>query len=127
VNPALRKIAFVYIPSASLGMAIAMAVGLTINLTGYAFTNESEDTGWDRGAGGLVFAGAFLNGLGSVLYWLAIQKGDIVSIIPISRISLVLVLVFSWFLFRKQEQMTGRMLFGGALSLAGAIVITGWR
>ena len=58
-----------------------------------------------------------------VLFWNALRDGEIVRVVPINRLSVLFVIFFSWFFFRKQEAVTFRVVAGGILSVVGAFVI----
>lgn len=127
-TPTFRKFGFAHIPSASLGMAVGLGAGLLFSLVSFfLFPRKKESGRWERRPSLMVIAGGAINAASAVAYWRAIQIGDVASVIPITRLSLLFVLLFSWVLFRRQERLTGRVLAGAALALAGALAITAVR
>ena len=58
-----------------------------------------------------------------MLFLSAIKNGKLVEVIPINRLSVLLIIFFSWFFFRKQEVISWRVIFGGILSVMGAWII----
>lgn len=124
-TPTFRKFGYVHISSASFGMAVGLGAGLLFSLVSYfLFSREEEVKRWKWRPSLLVMVGGAINAASAVAYWRAIHIGDVVAVIPITRLSLLFVLLFSWVLFRRQERITGRVLTGAALALAGALAIT---
>ena len=124
-TPTFRKFGFIHIPSSSLGMAIGLGAGLLFSLISFfLFPSKKESGRWEWRPSLLVISGGAINAISAVAYWRAIQVGDVVEVIPITRLSLLFVLLFSWIIFRRQERITGRVLIGAALALIGALAIT---
>ena len=71
--------------------------------------------------------GSVLNGFASITLWGAMKYGDIVRVVPLNRLSVLLVIFFSWLFFRKQELINRRIVFGGILAVAGAFGIISGR
>jgi len=46
-----------------------------------------------------------------------------VQVIPINRLSVLWVIIFSWLFLKKQESVTSRIVIGGVLSVIGAFAI----
>ncbi len=127
VNPAFRKFGLALIPSSSLGVIVSTAVGVAFSLLSEYFFEERGRRRWDRHAVLMAIGGGVLNFVGVMAFWSALKLGEIVSVIPISRLSILFVLLFSWIFFRKQERLTWEVIAGGLLALAGAFVITASR
>ncbi|HBK78735.1 MAG TPA: hypothetical protein DDZ83_03465, partial [Nitrospinae bacterium] len=70
-------------------------------------------------------AGALVQACEILFFWSAVKSGDLTQVIPLSRLSLLLIIFFSWLFFRKQESVTWRVVAGGILALAGAFVVAG--
>ena len=51
------------------------------------------------------------------------QTGKVVEVVPINRLSVLFVILFSWLFFQRQELISLRVVLGGLLSVAGAYVI----
>ncbi|MAE06957.1 MAG: hypothetical protein CMH76_11570 [Nitrospinae bacterium] len=74
-----------------------------------------------------VVLGAAVNVLAALLFWTAVRDGEIVRVVPINRLSVLFVIFFSWFFFRKQEAVTLRVVMGGVISVVGAFIIVSGR
>jgi uncharacterized membrane protein len=105
-------------------MAVAMGVGFFVSLLSRGIGRESEEKGWELRSVGMLMAGAAVNAAAALAYWQAVQLGDVVDVIPVTRLSLLFVIVFSWIFFREKERITGRVLAGAGLALMGAIGIS---
>ena len=115
------------IPSAAFGM-LAASVTSIFFAAGFVFL--IEEVKWNslekRPLLAITF-GSFLNTMASFALWGAMKNGDLVRVVPLSRLSVLLVIFFSWLFFRKQELISTRIVFGGILAVAGAFGIISGR
>ncbi|MFC1492080.1 EamA family transporter, partial [Nitrospinota bacterium] len=123
VSQLARKFGLFWISSVPLGWGIASTTATLMLLAVIPFTEENQPHSWEQRPLLLILAGAVINTLGSLFMWTAIQRGELVQVIPIDRLSVLLVILFSWLFFRKQENVTRRVVIGGLLSVAGVISI----
>ncbi|MFC1491980.1 EamA family transporter [Nitrospinota bacterium] len=123
VSHLIRKFGLFWIPSVPLGWSIASTTAALLLLAIIPFTGESQLRSWERRPLLLILAGAVFNTLAALFLWMAIQRGELVQVIPIDRLSVLLMIFFSWVFFQKQENVTARVVVGGALSVAGAFAI----
>ena len=88
-------------------------------------TNKIEIASYknNRGAFKNAFFGSVFNALASFCFWMAVQNGKVVEVVPIGRLSVLIVILFSWFFLRKQELITFYVVLGGILSVLGAFFI----
>ncbi len=119
----LRKFGFFWISSAPLGMSIGNSMAVLSLLVVLPFTKEKVPVSWEGRPLLMLFLGAVLNALAALCFWSAVQRGDLVLVIPINRLSILMMIFSSWLFFRKQEAITWRVITGGVLSVAGAIAI----
>lgn len=117
------KSGFYWIPSAPVGMGVTTVTALFLFLAVIPFTNERIPRKWERRPLMIVTIGGVFNALAAVLFQAAVKGGRIVEVIPINRLSVLLIIFFSWLFFRKQEAVTFRMVLGGLLSVVGAFAI----
>ena len=118
-----RKYGLDIVPSPPFGMTVSTGLGAMILLCALPFTEQRVTSFWQPKSLLWVGLGAAANVLAALLFWTAIREGDLVRVVPINRLSVLFVIFFSWFFFRKQEAVTFRVLAGGALSVAGAFSI----
>lgn len=122
-----RKYGFYWLPSAPLGMSVTNSVAMFCLLMVVPFTEDVSLKRWEQRPVLLVIIGAFFNAFAMILFWTAVQMGNIVEVIPINRLSVLLVILLSWLFFRKQEAVTTRVVLGGLLSVVGAWAIVWGR
>lgn len=109
------------IKSASLGMTIGSMTALFFMLSVLPFSVDGRrPASWDRKGLLAVFGGSCLNALAAFCFWSSIKTGDIVQLIPLNRLSVLLIIFLSWLFFRKQEAVGWRVVAGGILSVLGA-------
>jgi transporter family protein len=119
----LRRYGLAWIPSSPLGMGTANLTAGVVLAAALPFTGEKFPR--PGAGGGYLFAllGGILNAAAALFFWTAVQMGEVVQVVPINRLSVLFVILFSWLFFRKQELITLRLLLGAALSVLGAFVI----
>ncbi|MBT4093132.1 MAG: DMT family transporter [Nitrospinaceae bacterium] len=119
------KYAFIYISSAALGMAIANTTSLIILLCVIPF-KKSAALGAIESKGLLaILIGSTLQACGILVFWSSVKTGDLTQVIPLSRLSLLVIIFLSWLFFREQEAITWRVVAGGVIALAGAWAVAG--
>ena len=122
------KFAFEWISSSAIGMAIANTTSLTILLGMLPFTQGQTNPGAGGDNKGLLvlLLGAVLQGCGIFFFWSAVKLGEITRVIPLTRLSVLLIIFLSWLFFRQQENVTWRVVLGALIALAGAFfTVTG--
>ena len=94
-------------------------------LLGAMFSNKKESaaSAWRPRDLAVVAVGALFNVSAAYCFWTSIKLGEIVQVVPIQRLSVLLIIFLSWLFFRKEELVTMRVILGGVLSVAGAFVI----
>ncbi len=125
--PTLRKLAFVFIPSAAFGLTIACMVAATLQIAILPLTERNRSSHLDRSALIPALSGAVMNAFAALFFWTALKSGDVIQVFPIRRLSVILVIVFSWLFFQEYERITWRVAAGGALSVLGAAAIVWGR
>ena len=127
----LRRYGLAWIPSSPLGMSVSNLTALIILGIAFPFTGDRRTESKKTGDGGkkskkAYFAatlGGLFNALAAIFFWTAVQMGEIVQVVPINRLSVLFVILFSWIFLRKQELITWRVVLGGVLSVAGAFIL----
>ncbi|MDA1000036.1 MAG: DMT family transporter [bacterium] len=122
-TPALRKLGFLATPSVPAGLVVAMLTGTVVQLLYWRLLRPDEAWKWSKRSIVSVVMGGVVNLFAALCFWTAIKTGELVSVVPITRLSVLFVLAFAWLFFRKQERLTWRVVAGGMISLAGAVAI----
>ncbi len=119
----LRKYGYAWIDSAPLGLSISNTVSVMTMIAIMPFTNESMPKTWGRRPLIFIVVGAVFNAMSAMFFWTAIQHGEIVQVVPVTRISVLFMIFTSWLFFRKQERITSRVVYGGLLSVVGVFLV----
>ncbi len=117
------RFGFSWIPSAALGMGIASSAALFLALIVMPFIGVETPRSWRRRPVLIVLLGGLCNATAAVFFQTALKNGEMIEVLPINRLSVLMIIFFSWLFFRKQEAITRRVVFGGLLSVMGAWVI----
>ena len=64
-----------------------------------------------------------MNAFAAMFFWYAIHFGKVIEVVPIGRLSVLLVILFSWIFLREQESITTKVIIGGLVSVLGAFLI----
>ena len=119
-----RKYAILVMPSESLGIAISTTTAMSLLLLAMPFTKEEGGMkGWSLRGVVTIACGVVANTVAALCFWTAFREGEVVQVIPINRLSVLWVIVFSWLFLKKQESVTLRIMIGGVLSVIGAFAI----
>ena len=119
----LRKYGYAWIDSATFGLSISNTVSVMTMLAIMPFTNERIPKTLERRPILCIVGGALFNFMSAIVFWTAVRRGELVQVVPITRISVLLMIFTSWLFFRKQESVTARVVYGGVLSVAGVFLI----
>ncbi len=116
------KFGLLVIKSASLGMTVGSLTGFCYMCAVLPFSVEGRaPKSWDKKGLLAVLGGACLNALAAFFFWSSIKTGDIVQLVPLNRLSVLIIIFLSWLFFRKQEAVGWRVVAGGVLSVLGAV------
>jgi len=118
-----RKYGYAWIDSAPLGMSISNTVSVMTMIVIMPFTHEGMPKTWGRRPLFFIVVGAMFNALAALFFWTAIQHGNLVQVVPISRISVLLMIFTSWLFYRKLERVTVRVVYGGLLTVVGVFLV----
>ena len=115
------KFGLLVIKSASFGMSVGSTTAFCLMMFVLPFSVEGRaPKSWDKKGLLAVLCGACLNAMAAFCFWSSIKTGEIVQIIPLNRLSVLLIIFLSWLFFRKQEAVSWRVVIGGFLSVFGA-------
>ena len=122
ISHIVRKYGFVHIPSVSLGMSISNVTSLTLLVASFFFLPalQMKSAPFTRHSLTITSLGATCNFLAAFFFWWAIKDGEVIQVVPINRLSILIVILFSWLFFRKQERISAQVIIGGACSVLGA-------
>ena len=127
-SPTFRKLAFEYIPCASLGLAIASCAAVLLQCFISLFMRKKKEKfisfSWHKKAVVTMLLAGLFNVMTGLTFWTAIKNGEIVEVVPIRRLSLVFVILVSWFFFKKIERLSVQVIIGAAISIAGALLVS---
>ena len=122
ISHVVRKYGFVHIPSVSLGMSISNMTTLTLLVASFFFLPalKMKSSPFTRHSLTITVLGATSNFLAAFFFWWAIKTGEVIQVVPINRLSILIVILFSWLFFKKQELVSAQVIIGGACSVLGA-------
>ena len=123
ISHILRKYGLILLPSGSFGVAAASVMALFCMLIVMPFTDGSKVKSLDGRSVVLVIIGAFFNSVSAILFWTAVMNGRLVEVVPVNRLSVLMIIFLSWLFYRKLEFINSRVIFGGFMSVVGALLV----
>ena len=113
--PPLRKFAFQTIPSPAFGIATTAFAGALLQLGSIPFVENHElnPKTWNKKSVWAVIIGGIFNIISAYAFWLAIKNGKLVEVIPINRLSILFLIIFSWIFYQRLERINLRVIAGG--------------
>lgn len=127
VSNIFRKLGLAASPSPLLGITVTSVVGLAFLLMLARFLSPAQRPDLRPGKA-WAFYGAcgLINTLSFFLHFFALLYGDLTIVTPLSSISPLFALLFSWILLRDVERVTGWIVGGTVLIVLGVALIA-WR
>jgi transporter family protein len=124
LTPNFAKIGFAHQQTPFVAMVIAFAAGNVLILTGRSFSEIGGKIRATRSSWlWFCMAGTF-NFLSTFLLWQALIRGNITTIVPLSRLSPLWILILSYLFFKKLERITFRLVLATSFVVAGGVFIT---
>ena len=122
ISHIVRKYGFFHIPSVTLGMSISNMTTLALLLaSSFLLPAAKMKSGpFTRYSLLITALGAACNFLAAFFFWWALKDGEVIQVVPINRLSVLIVILFSWLFFKKQERVSAQVVIGGVCSLLGA-------
>ena len=118
-----RKFGLAILPSTLIGIAVSTGSATLLLGAAMPFSHVGSARRWDPRGLFTVFLGTVSNFVASLFFWSAIQHGEVVQVVPINRLSVLIVIFLSWLFMQKYEKVTWRITLGGAISVAGAYAV----
>lgn len=121
--PTMRKHAFEILPSATFGLTVACLVAFSLQAALLPITERKEGIRIDRHALMIAIAGGVMNAAAAITFWTSLRLGEVIQVVPIRRLSVLLVVFFSWLFLGKQDRITWRVVAGAVITLIGGAAI----
>lgn len=125
--PIFAKMAYAHQATPAVGIAVAFFMA---NIVLIAFKSSVPIMGTyeiDRKAFLLLSTAGILNLLASGCLWTAILISSVSTTMPLSRVSPIVVVIFSYFFLGKQEIITRRVFTGAMFVVIGGVLISALR
>ena len=116
----IGKTAFIFIPSSTFGMAISNTTCLSILLVMLPFRKVTVLEKGSKKGFIFILLGSVTQSLAILCFWSAMKLGSMTQVIPLSRLSILLIVFLTWLFFREEEKLTYRVFVGAVLALVGA-------
>jgi DME family drug/metabolite transporter len=124
VAMAIRKLGIVLIPSLSTGLSMAAIGTLLILFLWYPFLPREERFKFSCQGVGWFLASAFFTSSAHLFFFVALQRGPLATVAPLSSTGPLFALGYSWLLLREVERLSIRLVAGAFLICAGAALIS---
>ncbi|MDP6278842.1 MAG: EamA family transporter, partial [Nitrospinota bacterium] len=121
--PSMRKHAYSMIPSATFGLTVACFVASFLQAALLPVTERKTGIKAELRPVLIAVAGGVMNAFAAMTFWVSLRLGDVVEVVPIRRISVLLVVLFSWLFMGKLDTITWRVVAGAVITLAGGLAI----
>ena len=126
-SPIMARWGYAHHPDPMTAMGVAFAAGSVTLLAGRPLLGASARLGVDRRALAWFLGGAVFNALASACIWSAFLYGEISKVLPLSRLTPVWVVAWSWLFLGRLERITWRVVLAAALVVGGGVLVTAFR
>jgi uncharacterized membrane protein len=110
-----------------MGFGVSFGIGLLMILATIPFVPYRVVIHADRKALWSFFLGVPTNILAAFMMWSAFARGMVSSVLPLSRMTPLWVMLFSYLFLRRYEQIRLRTVIAALLVVAGGVLITMFR
>jgi drug/metabolite transporter, DME family len=124
VSQTLRKQALAIIPDPFVAVAVVTSVSLILLLAFVFVTGRTGQLRVGPGSLGFFVAAALVAVTAQVLNFIALARGELAAIIPLLNTTPLFTVLLSLLFLRGIETINARIIFGAALMVAGAALIT---
>ncbi len=121
--PTMRKHAFEILPSATFGLTVACLVAFSLQAALLPITERKVGIRLELRPLVIAVAGGVMNAAAAMLFWTSLRLGEVIQVVPIRRLSVLLVVFFSWLFLGKQDRITWRVVAGAVITLIGGAAI----
>lgn len=126
VTPILRKAGMNSLPSPVMGMVISSIGGMTVLLSCMRLIPRVQRFSFNVvGAAQYIVTGS-IYALGVYWYFIALGRGNVSTLAPLIVIYPLFILAIMATAFRRMERLSLTLVFAACLTVAGAVVITGF-
>ncbi len=122
--PIFAKFAFIHQQTPLLGFGVAFTAGTLTMLAGRRLLPRGGKIEADFNSMAFFAGAGMLNLGGSVLFWSALVSGDVIIILPISRLYPLWVLILSALFLGRQEKISIRIVMAGGMVVSGGVLVT---
>lgn len=117
--PSIRKLGFSFIPSATFGLSVACLVASFLQAAILPVTERNKRSCNEIRPLLVAIGGGLLNAAAALTFWTALKLGEVTQVVPIRRLSVLLVVLFSWLFLGKQDRISWRVVAGATITLLG--------
>ncbi len=120
----LRKTGITLVPSMSVALS-ATAVGMFLaTLLANPLISADNRIRWTRQSVGYFAASGVLNTVAHFCLFAALSRAPVSLVVPLAYVTPLFAMGYSWLLFREMERLNFRLVIGGVLIIAGAVIVT---
>ncbi len=119
-----RKVGLAIVPSLSVGLSISAIGSFLVVVIWHPFLPREDRFRIGPRDFWLFIVAGVLSSSGHLAFFAALKMGPLSTVAPLVYSAPLFALIFSWFLFRREERLTARVVWGALLICAGAALIT---
>lgn len=124
ISQNLRKAGLQILPDPFVGAAVSTSISLVLHFLFFAATGRVDDLRIQRQSIPFFACAALLAAMSQVLNFVSLSKGEVSALVPLFNTTPLFIVLFSSIFLREVEQVTWRIVFGAALMVGGAVIIS---
>lgn len=124
ISPLFRKMGLLALHNPILGGAVTITTGLVALELFSLLSKKGTNYRFDRRSLGPYLGCGVVTSLGTLTYFYALDRGNLVVVMPILNSSPLFALGLSYLFLRKLERITAKIIFGTLLVVLGVTFVT---
>jgi DME family drug/metabolite transporter len=123
VSSNLRKAGLTAVSQPLLGAAVTLGAAFVVLLMIVHFRGGRRALKWDKRSGSWLLAGALVNTCALLSFFAALNVGQVVRVEPLVACNPLLSILWTGMFLRGIERLTGRIVAGAVITVAGTVLV----
>jgi uncharacterized membrane protein len=123
ISTTLRKTGLTALPEPLLGAAVTLGTAFVVLLIIIQLRGGRKELKFNRKSSGWMFGAAIVNTGAILSFFAALNLGQVVRVEPLVACNPVLTILWTGIFLRQIEQLSGRVILGALVTVAGTVLV----
>jgi uncharacterized membrane protein len=123
ISTTLRKTGLTALPEPLLGAAVTLGTAFVVLLIIIQLRGGRKELKFNRKSSGWMFGAAIVNTGAILSFFAALNLGQVVRVEPLVACNPLLTILWAGIFLRQIEQLSGRVILGALVTVAGTVLV----